>query len=222
MTNLSDDAGYSLAELMIASLVMTMTVGGLFSALDSTQTFYENYADNSDMRQRARVALDTLSTELRYTGYDIGDLTEALSVADDNTIQFVADIDDGAATGPCDASQESATNGGAERTTYSMDTDTGDLTRTIDCYDGTAWITGVESSVVLDNFDASSLVFAYYDVTGTRIPLGGGTLDADGRSDVRSVEIYFGLIDESESQFIGETNTNLQLRTTVRLHNQEM
>ena len=111
MTNLRNDAGYSLTEFMIASLVMTLTLGGLFGALDSTQTFYENFADNSDMRQRSRVAMDTMSTELRYSGYDIGDLTEALTQANDTTIQFVADIDDGAATGPCDDSYESATNG---------------------------------------------------------------------------------------------------------------
>ncbi len=222
MTNLRNAAGYSLIEVMVASLIMTMILGGLFGALDSTQTFYENYADNSDMRQNARVAIDTMATELRYAGYDIGDLTEALSQADDTTIQFVADIDDGAASGPCDASQESTTNGGAERITYSLNTGTGELTRTVDCYDGSAWIVNVHSSVVLDNFDTSSIVFAYYDFTGTRIPLGGGTLDADGRSDVRSVEIIFGLVDETESQLIGETNTNLQLRTTVRLHNQEM
>ncbi len=222
MTNIRNASGYSLAELMIASLVMTIILGGLFSTLDSTQTFYENYADNSDMRQRARVAMDTMATELRYTGYDVGDLTEALSQADDTTVQFVADIDDGEASGPCDASQESATNGGAERITYSLNTGTGELTRTVDCYDGSAWIANVQSSVVLDNFDASSLLFTYYDETGTRIPLGGGSLDADGRSDVRSIEIYFGLVDDSETQLIGESNTNLQLRTTVRLHNEQI
>ena len=75
---------------------------------------------------------------------------------------------------------------------------------------------------MLNNFDPTSIVFAYYDGTGTRIPMGGGTLDTDGRSDVRSVEIYFGLVDTSEEQIIGETNTNLQLRTTVRLHNQDL
>lgn len=77
MTNLRNAAGYSLIEVMVASLIMTMILGGLFGALDSTQTFYENYADNSDMRQNARVAIDTMATELRYAGYDIGDLTEA-------------------------------------------------------------------------------------------------------------------------------------------------
>ena len=133
---------------------------------------------------------------------------------------IVADIDDGAESGACDASYENATNGGAERVTYALDTNSGDLVRTIDCYNGTAWTTGVETSVVTQFLDVTSAVFRYYDANGGQLPSSsGGTLSASDRAAVVSVEIIFDLIDTSKTQLVGETNTNLFMSTRVRLHN---
>ncbi len=217
---LRSERGFSLVEMQVSMVVMGLAMAGLFSAFDSTGTFYENYSASSDMRQQARVGIDIVSTELRAAGYDMGDLDEPLGMATDTSVQFVADIDDGSDSGACDASYENATNGGAERVTYALDTNSGELVRTIDCYNGAAWTTGVETSVITQFLDVTSAVFRYYDASGGQLPSSsGGTLSASDRAAVVSVEIIFDLIDTSKTQLVGETNTNLFMSTRVRLHN---
>ena len=214
------EQGFSLVEMLVSTLVLGLAMAGLYSAFDSTETFYENYSDSSDMRQQARVGIDMVTTELRSAGYGMGNLDEPLAEATDTSVQFVADIDDGDASGACDASYEDATNGGAERIRYALDTNTGDLTRTIDCYNGSAWTAGVETSTIVPSLDVSGTIFRFYDEDGNQLPSSsGGTLSTSDRADVVSVEIRFDLIDTSETQFVGEANTNLFLSTRVRLHN---
>ncbi len=214
------ERGFSLVEMLISTLVMGLAMAGLYSAFDSTEMFYENYSASSDMRQQARVGIDLVTTELRAAGYDIGDLDEPLAMATNTSVQFVADIDDGKDSGACDASYENATNGGAERVTYALDTNTGDLIRTIDCYNGTAWTNGAETSTVAQFLDVTSAVFRFYDGNGDQLPSSsGGTLSTSDRANVVSVEIIFDMIDTSETQLVGETNANLFMSTRVRLHN---
>ncbi len=217
---LGAEHGFSLVEMLVSTLVMGLAMAGLYSALDSTETFYENYSDSSDMRQQARVGIDLVTTELRSAGYDIGNLDEPLAEATDTSVQFVADVDAGDTSGACDASYENATNGGAERVTYALDTNNGDLVRTIDCYNGSAWTNSVETSTIAQFLDVTGVVFRFYDEDGAQLPSSsGGTLSASERADVVSVEIIFALIDTTETQFVGESNTNLFMSTRVRLHN---
>ncbi|NKB88878.1 MAG: prepilin-type N-terminal cleavage/methylation domain-containing protein [Acidobacteria bacterium] len=216
----ASESGFSLVELMIATLIISVAVAGMYSMFDSTQTFYENYSDSSDMRQQARVGIDLISTELRSAGFDIGDLDEALTVAGDTSLQFVADLDDGDDGGACDASYEDATDGGAERVTYTLDTNSATILRTIDCYNGSAWTNGVQSSTIAQTLDTAVPVFKFYDADGNQLPgVSGGTLSESNRADVASVEIVFDLVDTSETQLVGEANTSLHLSTRVRLHN---
>jgi len=212
--------GFSLVEMLVATTILGLATAGLFAAFDSSETFYENYSAASDMRQQARVGLDMVSTDMRSAGYDIGDVDEALGLATDTSVQFVADVDDGDAGGVCDASFENATNGGAERVTYALDSSSGDLVRTVDCYDGSAWTSGMQSSTVAQLLDTNGPVFRYYDASGDQLPSSsGGTLSSSERAQVVSVEIIFDLINTDEIQFVGESNTNLFLSTRVRLHN---
>ncbi len=92
--------------------------------------------------------------------------------------------------------------------------------RTIDCWDGTAWIADASPVTVLTTVVANTPIFRYFDFTGTRVPLGGGTLDADSR-DVLSVSITFDLEDTTDEQFIGDEHPALRLDAQVRLHNLE-
>jgi len=217
---LESEGGFSLVEVLVSTLVLGLVMAGLYASFDSTETFYENYSASSDMRQQSRVGIDLVTTELRTAGYDIGNLTEALALATDTSVQFVADIDDGEASGACDASFESAANGGAERVTYALDTTNGNLVRTVDCYNGSSWTVGVETSTVAEFLDVTSSVFRYYDATGGQLPSSsGGTLSAADRANVVSVEIIFDVVDTEDSQLIGEANTNLFMSTRVRLHN---
>jgi prepilin-type N-terminal cleavage/methylation domain-containing protein len=217
---LEREDGFSLVEMLVASLVMGLIMGGLYAMFASTETFYENYSAGMDMRQQARVSIDLISTELRYAGYDIGDLDEALTTATDTTLQFVADVDDGDDSGACDSSYEGISGGGAERITYALDTDTGILSRSVDCYDGSAWTNALESSAIAGDLSPTGAVFRFFDDDGNQLPSSsGGTLSASERAEVASVEIVLDLIETDNTQFVGEANTNLKLSARVRLHN---
>ena len=122
--------------------------------------------------------------------------------------------------GPCGSAFEDATDGGAERVTYALVAETATVLRTVDCYDGSGWTTDVESSTIAQTLDTNSPVFRFYDADGNQLPSSsGGTLSESDRASVASVEIVFDLVDTSEEQMVGETNTNLFLSTRVRLHN---
>ena len=216
------EAGFSLTELMIASLILLVVMGALFSGLQQTQVYWESYSDDMDMRQQARVALDKITDELRMVGYDVGNIVDVMTQADDFSLQFVGDIDTGAADGPCGAAIEGSEYGGAERVTYTFDTNTATLSRAIDCWDGTVWIAGSAAAPVLTDLDVLTPIFQFMDATGTTIPLGGGPLDAAQRGQVRSVVVVFDLVDFDKTQQMGDAHTNLVLQTQVRLHNLEV
>jgi prepilin-type N-terminal cleavage/methylation domain-containing protein len=217
---MKSESGFSLIEVLVASLITGIMAAGLYAMFDSAQVFHESYADSSSLRQQARVGLDMLSTELRAAGYDMGDLTEAISSATDTSVQFVGDIDDGDAAEPCGTAFEDATNGGAERVSYSLSTDTGDLTRTIDCYNGSAWTTDVQTTTIAEDLDVTAVLFRFFDADGDQLPSSsGGTLSASDRAKVVMVEITFDLVDMDETQLVGEAHSNLNLSTRVRLHN---
>jgi hypothetical protein len=101
-----------------------------------------------------------------------------------------------------------------------MSTDTGDLTRTIDCYDGSAWTTDVQITTIAEDLDVTGTLFRFFDADGNQLPSSsGGTLSEADRANVVMVEIVFDLIDLDETQLVGEAHTSLNLSTRVRLHN---
>jgi prepilin-type N-terminal cleavage/methylation domain-containing protein len=209
--------GFSLTELLVSTMVMGLAMGALFTGLSQTQVFYESYDAAMTLRQEGRVAMARMLGDLRTAGYDMGNVDEAIGIADSRELQFVGDIDDGEATGACDASFENATNGGAERVTYELVNDL--LIRTIDCYDGSSWTVGVETATVLSGLAPGLLAFGYQDVSGMELSTDDGPLSADLRNDVRSVTIN--LVFEDLDQKVGaanETEWNT-LNRRVRLYN---
>lgn len=218
-TEMRDEAGFSLTELLVASLLMIIITTALFSSLEQTEVLYEDYSADMDLRQQARVAMTQITDEMRMIGYDLGNLDESISIANDTQVQFVGDMDAGDEAGACDADAENADNGGAERVTYSFDAEGGTLRRVVDCWNGTAWTNGVQDSIVLSGLDPAQFLFRFFDSTGTRIPLGGGPLDEAGRADVRSIALEFGLSDEWVEDLIGDDRTDLTLSQHVKLPN---
>lgn len=214
-----DQAGFSLTELLIASLIMIVITTALFTSLEQTELFFEDYSADMDLRQGARVVLGQMEDEFRMVGYDLGTVAEAISIADDGSFQFAGDVDDGDEDGACDASYETATDGGAERIAYAYDGAAGTLTRTVDCWNGVSWTLGVQSNVVLTNLPAGATIFQYFDGTGTRIPLGGGPLDAAGREDVRSVAIALEIADPEAESLLGEDRAALAMSQHITLRN---
>lgn len=213
--------GYSLTEVMVATLVMMLVMGALYASLDQAEVFYESYDSSITLRQESRVAMGLMSGELRAAGYDLGNVSEALSIAGGSQVQFSGDIDDGDTDSPCDASFENAAGGGAERVTYAVD-DANNLVRSIDCFNGSSWTTGVDVSTILTGLQPGLQLFEYRDVSGMLLPLAGGLLPAGLRSDVRSIEISLVLQDADQTVSVRNDGPEwFRLVQHVRLNNLE-
>lgn len=214
---MSREDGFSLIELLVATLVTLLLLGGLYSVLLQTQGVFEGQQDVADLRQQARVTVQQVATELRMAGYDIGSAPEMLPSAGASALSFVADIDDGSPLPPCGAGFEGATNGGAERVTFSLQGNT--LMRSVDCWDGASWNVAFSNQAIANNVQGAQPIFRYFDESGTELtPGGGGTLSAADRDAVRTVEITLSLLDP-DPQILGDPQANYQATTTIRLRN---
>ena len=212
-----DDAGTGLLELLIAATILTLVVGGVLSMLTGGQNAFESQQADMEMRQEARVALDKIVRETRVAGYDIGTVTEIFSLATTSALQFAADIDDGDSDPPCAAGFENAVGGGAERLGYAVVGT--QFLRSVDCWDGSSWMSEITSQVLVESITSGQTVFRYFDETGAELVPGVGGLVAADRNRIRSVSIQLDLIDDAVTQLVGDTHTNYELTAQVKVHN---
>ena len=112
------------------------------------------------------------------------------------------------------ATFETATNGGAERITYSV-IDTA-LTRSVDCWDGTSWTVEVASQALVWNLVPGQTVFSFFDEDGNPLT---GTLTSAQRDSIRSVAIRIDLEDDSYNHIGTREHTAYELSSQVEIHN---
>ena len=62
------DAGFSLLEMMIATAIMVVVMGSVFSLLNPSQGTYRAQPEVSDMQQRLRVAVESMQRDLFMAG----------------------------------------------------------------------------------------------------------------------------------------------------------
>lgn len=217
MRGSSDQRGFGLLEMTIAMAVMGLLVGGAVSMLFRSQVTFELQRASMDMRQQARVALDSLSTELRLAGYQIDNLTEAIDLASTNSIRFVGDIDDGDPAVPCAAGFENAADGGAERITYELNG--GQLLKSVECWDGSAWTTEISQQVMAQNLVGPQALFSYFDGDGTQLIPAGTDLTAAQRDEIRLVALSLNLVDPNDPIEVGAPSNDFQITGRVRLPN---
>ncbi len=210
-------AGYTLLELLVSLLIVTLLLGGLYTVLFQTQTSFEAQQIAMTLRQEARIVLNELTIELRMVGFDIGNLTEPITDADTGRLAFVSDIDDGSAEPPCDATIEGALDGGAERISYRVFD--GELLRSVDCWNGTVWSADSTDLPMARNLLSGRPLFRYFDSDDVEIIPGGGGLTAAQRSQVRSIGIEIEL--EDPTVIPGKPNASFLVRTRVTLRNIE-
>ena len=139
-------------------LLVSFLLAGLYTVLFHTQTSFEAQQTAMTLRQEARIVLNELAIELRMIGFDIGNLPEIIPTADTDQLAFVSDIDNGSPDPPCNAGMEAAPNGGAERITYRVQG--GELLRSVDCWNGAAWIADSTDLPVARNVLSIAPLFA--------------------------------------------------------------
>ena len=81
MTRVRSEAGFTLVELLIATLIMMSVTGAIFSVMNPSQGMFQTQPEVSDLQQRLRVGVDTLHKDLvmagagTYTGQAAGALS---------------------------------------------------------------------------------------------------------------------------------------------------
>jgi len=207
--------GYTLLEMLISLLIVSLLLGGLYTVLFQTQSSFEAQQLAMTLRQEARIVLNGLTVEIRMVGFDIGNLPELITDADTHRLAFVTDIDGGSPDRPCDAAIEASANGGAERIAYSLVG--GDLLRSVDCWNGAVWSSDSTNLPVARNVLNAAPLFRYFDENDAELSPGAGGLTAAQRAEVRSIGIEIDL--EDPTILPGKPQATFSVRTRVTIRN---
>jgi prepilin-type N-terminal cleavage/methylation domain-containing protein len=62
------DAGFSLIEVLVATAIMLVVTGGIFSVLNPSGSMFKAQPEVVDMQQRLRIGVDTLTRDLMMAG----------------------------------------------------------------------------------------------------------------------------------------------------------
>lgn len=211
----ADMAGYTMLELLVSLLIVTLLLAGLYSVLFQTQTSFEAQQIAMNLRQEARIVMNGLTMELRMAGFDVGNLPESITNARTGRLTFVADIDGGSPEPPCDAAIETAVAGGAERLTYRLRGT--DLLRSVDCWNGKAWSRDSTDLPVARNVLSNRPLFRYFDDADNELLPGVTGLTAAQRAAVHSIAIAVEL--EDPTVIPGKPIATFSVRSRVTLRN---
>lgn len=211
----STSTGYTMLELLVSLLIVTLLLAGLYTVLFQTQTSFEAQQIAMNLRQEARIVVDAVVVELRMTGFDVGNVPEAITVARADRLAFVADIDGGSTEPPCGAAIETAANGGAERVTYLLRG--GELLRSVDCWNGSAWSRDSSNQRVARNVVSNQPLFRYFDDDDNELTPGVTGLSASQRAAVHSIGVDIELQDPTVIP--GKPTPSFSVRTRVTLRN---
>ena len=94
------EAGFSLAEILMATAISSVVLLALYLLYDVNQVTFLRGEQQADLQQNARIAMDRIVRELRLAGFDpqtppiIPALcTTAIQSATATSIRFIADVD---------------------------------------------------------------------------------------------------------------------------------
>jgi prepilin-type N-terminal cleavage/methylation domain-containing protein len=127
-----DDAGFTLVELMVAILLLSILMTGVLASVMSTSGALDNVRATSDITGEARVAMERMSRELRQAERLLAATPSSFSLEGDfNHDGLIADADN-------------------ERVTYTFDGVAGELVLTTTASLGSPILAGRVSSCVVD------------------------------------------------------------------------
>ena len=95
--------GFTLTELLVATALSSMVMGGIYSSFYSQQKTFVAQEQTAAMQQNLRSAMYLMEREIRMAGYDpTGDAGAGIHTANANSIRIMKDITDDSGTGPED------------------------------------------------------------------------------------------------------------------------
>ncbi len=106
MKKITTKNGFTLVELLVAMAIVGIVAVAMYSLFISNSRTYENQEQALSLHQNLRVAMEVIQRDLRTAGFDpqieqifgitdvqSRDLAYVLSLGDENSIQFTADLD---------------------------------------------------------------------------------------------------------------------------------
>lgn len=186
-------AGFTLLETLVAIVVLTIVMVGVFSAINKTQTYYRVEDQRVDFTQQQREFIDQFTRDLHQAGFpsasslgpaNAGLAAQGLTVLTPTSLTMNGDLD----------------GTGTQTVTYDYNAACFCLRRTVNA--GQAY-TGVENVIA----PGAAGIFTAYDVNGQPIGFPIAPL-----SSVRSVRITFsvqGSLDASNRRPIQVTMTGM-------------
>jgi len=163
-------AGFSLAELLVASFVASVVLTSLVGFATAERRFFHRAEEQLTANQTLRLVLDVLSRDLRQAGFDArGTAVEPVVAATSTTLVLQQD-DDG--DGIVDT-------GSTEIITYAFRPEAGTLSRVV----------GRQSMPLVTGLPADGFQLSYMDSAGAALDPDTGGLDATDRAAIRRVRV---------------------------------
>ena len=150
--------GFTLTELLVATALSSVVMGGIYSSFYSQQKTFVAQEQTAAMQQNLRSAMYLMEREIRMAGYDpTGDAGAGIHTANANSIRIMKDITDDSGTGAADGD----TGDVNEDVTYALFDADGDGNMDL----GRTDTNGVGNHLLAENIDA--LNFVYLDENGS-------------------------------------------------------
>jgi Tfp pilus assembly protein PilV len=166
------EGGYSLAEALIAALVLAIVLLAIYMVYDTAQQDYARGVARADVQQSIRVALESMARELRAAGHNpsttacANPLSGAVTALSSSpvSVTFQTDVDSDTCTDQVIYTFVPPSNG-TQPCDASDPTTVGRVTRSTQAWNGTGWNPPTPTAYDVAQC-VTSLTMTYYDSSG--------------------------------------------------------
>jgi type II secretory pathway component PulJ len=163
-------AGFSLAELLVASFIASIVLTSLVAFAAAQSRFFRRAEERLTANQTVRLVLDVISRDLRQAGFDAHGTAVEPVLAASSTVLVLQQDDDG--DGIVDTSSR-------EVITYAFEPTMNTLSR----------IVGRQSMPLATGLPADGFRLSYIDTAGAALDPGASGLDATDRAAIHRVRV---------------------------------